>query len=134
MIEPRRGEKPTSNCIRTARYFETDKGWFLQTREGIHVGPYPTSFDAQLASSLLISRLAQLDEEEIPAQTIHSFLRDPAYGPKPIRSTTSANCEASSKMHVEVCNSEHSHAIGNALLSKLVNSWRALSNLPIMRR
>ena len=45
------------------------------------MGPYPTEFDAEISSSLLCARLAQLDDESKSVATIHSFIRDPAYGP-----------------------------------------------------
>ena len=81
MLDPRRGEDGEADRVRTPRYFQTDEGWFLRTREGISVGPYPTEFDAEISSSLLCARLAQLDDESKSVSAIHSFIRDPAYGP-----------------------------------------------------
>ncbi len=81
MLDPRRGEPNAPDRVRTPRYFKTDEGWFLRTREGISVGPYPSKFDAEISSSLLCARLAQLDDESKTVATIHSFIRDPAYGP-----------------------------------------------------
>ena len=78
MLDPRRGEDGEADRVRTPRYFQTDEGWFLRTREGISVGPYPTEFDAEISSSLLC---AQLDDESKSVSAIHSFIRDPAYGP-----------------------------------------------------
>jgi len=140
MIEPRKGEKPTSNCIRTARFFETDEGWFLQTREGIQVGPYPSSFDAELASSLLISRLAQLDPDEAPAQAIHSFLRDPAYGPRPKQvicvpaDSNGTQSDDRSSVPVAIQRPRPGRANGKAVAGKIIQSLRALSGSLATRR
>ncbi|MCZ6655972.1 MAG: DUF6316 family protein [Gammaproteobacteria bacterium] len=81
MLDPRRGEQNVPERVRTPRYFQTDEGWFLRTREGISVGPYSSKFDAEISSSLLCPRLAQLDDESKAVATIHAFIRDPAYGP-----------------------------------------------------
>ncbi len=81
MIKPRRGEKHNDDCMRTQRYFETDEGWFLRTREGIPVGPYKTAFDVEVAASLLSPKLAQAEKTSEIVATIQAFLRDPAYGP-----------------------------------------------------
>ena len=81
MLDPRRKEDATNDRVRTPRYFETDEGWFFRTREGIAIGPYRTEFDAEISSSLLTARLAQLDDESKSVATIHAFIRDPAYGP-----------------------------------------------------
>ncbi len=81
MLDPRQGEQSTPDRVRTPRYFQTDEGWFLRTREGISVGPYPSKFDAEICSSLLCARLEQLDDESKSVATIHAFIRDPAYGP-----------------------------------------------------
>ena len=81
MQDPRRKEDATNDRVRTPRYFKTDDGWFFRTREGIAIGPYKTEFDAEISSSLLTARLAQLDDESKSVATIHAFIRDPAYGP-----------------------------------------------------
>ncbi len=81
MLDPRRGEQNAPDGVRTPRYFRTDEGWFLRTREGISVGPYPSEFDAEISSALLCARLAQLHDESEAIATIHAFIRDPAYGP-----------------------------------------------------
>ena len=81
MIKPRRGEEHDNDCVRTQRYFETDEGWFLRTREGIPVGPYDTAFDVEVAASLLSPKLAQAEKTSEIVATIQAFRRDPAYGP-----------------------------------------------------
>ena len=83
MMKLRRGEDHSEDCVRSPRYFETDEGWFLRTREGIPVGPYEKEFDVKLAASLLSPKLKQSEGGSDIVYTIQSFLRDPCYGPKP---------------------------------------------------
>ena len=102
MIKPRRGEQHDDDCVRTQRYFETNEGWFLRTREGIPAGPYKTAFDVELAASLLSPKLAQVESASEVVSTIDSFLRDPFYGPtgelsiaKPVQAKLQAPTKAS---------------------------------------
>ncbi len=67
--------------VRSERFFKQDSGWYFKTREGIAVGPYADAFDAELSASLLISRLAQLEQDEDPRMAIRRFQDDPAVGP-----------------------------------------------------
>ena len=62
----REGEQEADQS-RTSRFYETEDGWYLRTREGISVGPYSRKFDAQLAASLLSP---VLDQVESPTETI----------------------------------------------------------------
>ena len=81
MIKPRRGEEHDNACVKTRRYFETDEGWFLRTREGIPVGPYTTAFDVEIAASLLSPQLAYTEKLAEVISTIQAFMRDPVKGP-----------------------------------------------------
>ena len=64
--------------VRTARFVETDDGWFFRTREGIMLGPYAEKFDAEISASILVARLAQLDDGVDPSAVIQAFETDPA--------------------------------------------------------
>ena len=64
--------------VRTARFVETDEGWYFRTREGIMLGPYAEKFDAEISASLLVARLAQLEDGKDPAAVIQAFESDPA--------------------------------------------------------
>ena len=64
--------------VRTARFVETDEGWYFRTRENIMLGPYAEKFDAEISASLLVARLAQLEEGKDPAGVIQAFETDPA--------------------------------------------------------
>ena len=66
------------NIVRSDRFVETDEGWFFRTRENIMLGPYAEKFDAEISASLLVARLAQLEEGKDPAKVIHAFVTDPA--------------------------------------------------------
>ena len=57
MFKSRRGEKKNVTAERTRRFFQTNEGWFLRTREGIPVGPYETVLDVEIAASLLSPKL-----------------------------------------------------------------------------
>lgn len=74
-------QKSSREPIRSERFFRRDSGWFFKTREGIAVGPYADPFDAELSASLLISRLAQLEQTDDPRAAIRRFQDDPAVGP-----------------------------------------------------
>ena len=102
MIKQHSGEEHDNACIRTQRYFETNEGWFLRTREGIPVGPYKTAFDVELAASLLSPKLAQVESASEIISTIETFLGDPVYGStgelpnaKPVQAKMKAPAKAS---------------------------------------
>ena len=63
------------------RLLKQTQGWFFRTREGIDIGPYNTEFDAELAASLLISRLAQLPPGPEQQAQIRFFLSDRSVAP-----------------------------------------------------
>jgi uncharacterized protein DUF6316 len=66
------------SLVRTARFVETKEGWYFRTREGMMLGPYADKFDAELSASLLVARLAQLEEGKDPAAVIQAFELDPS--------------------------------------------------------
>ncbi len=65
------------NIVRSARFIETDEGWFFRTREQIMLGPYAEKFDAEISASLLVARLAQANAQD-HLKLIHEFEKDPA--------------------------------------------------------
>ena len=83
-MQRRKGEigRSAEHQVRTNRLVETADGWYFRTREGIEIGPYPSEFDAGLGASLLVARLAQLDEDADFAAHIRAFLADPAHNPR----------------------------------------------------
>lgn len=66
------------DIVRSARFLETEDGWFFRTREDITLGPYLEKFDAELSASLLVARLAQLDDDKDPAAAVQAFENDPS--------------------------------------------------------
>jgi len=67
-----------TNVVRSARFVEQDDGWYFRTREGILLGPYADKFDAEISASILVARLAQLEEGKDPTVVIQAFESDPA--------------------------------------------------------
>jgi len=66
------------DIVRSARFLEAEDGWFFRTREDITLGPYLEKFDAELSASLLVARLAQVDDDKDPAAVVHAFENDPS--------------------------------------------------------
>lgn len=113
----RKGEQKNQQAaarvpVRSERFFKTDIGWYFKTREGIAVGPYKDPFDAELSASLLISRLAQLENEEDPRIAIRGFQNDPAIGPL----------------------AQHMESMSRSDISSLLKSYRKEQRLPTLRR
>ena len=71
-------EERIPDIVRTARFVQTDDGWFFRTREGIMLGPYGNQFDAELSASLLVAQLAQAEPGTDTAAMIQRFMTDPA--------------------------------------------------------
>ncbi len=71
-------EERIPDIVRTARFVQTDEGWFFRTREGIMLGPYGNEFDAELSASLLVAQLAQADPGTDTGRLIQNFMTDPA--------------------------------------------------------
>ena len=64
---------------RRSRVFDQDGLYYFQTRECINVGPFAQKFDAELSASLLISRLAQLENHENSHSEILRFMHESEY-------------------------------------------------------
>ena len=71
-------EQRIPDIVRTARFVQTDEGWFFRTREGIMLGPYGNQFDAELSASLLVAQLAQADPRADTCHLIQNFVSDPS--------------------------------------------------------
>ncbi len=54
-----RGGEPRQLWYRSDRIFRSNGQWYFHTREGFHVGPYRTQFDAEVESSMLVKKLRQ---------------------------------------------------------------------------
>lgn len=79
-MELRKADKDKNvipDLVRSARFIETDEGWFFRTREEIMLGPYAEKFDAEISASLLVARLAQANAQD-HLKVIHDFEKDPA--------------------------------------------------------
>ena len=72
--DPKVIQKKGESVPRSPRVFEKQGAWYFTTREGILVGPYAEAFDAELGASLLIARLAQMDDEGASRGEILRFL------------------------------------------------------------
>ena len=73
-----KAKERNQDIVRSARFLETEDGWFFRTREDITLGPYLEKFDAELSASLLVAQLAQLDEGKDPTAVIQAFESDPS--------------------------------------------------------
>ena len=89
MTRARKGEPAEQAAQRrhANRLLKQTQGWFFRTREGIDIGPYKTEFDAELAASLLISRLAQLPPGPEQQAQIRFFLSDRSVAPVDVSAT-----------------------------------------------
>ncbi len=61
---------------RTDRIFSRDGQWFIQTREGVEVGPYGCEFDAELEATALIEKLARTKTNHTRIILSHKLLSD----------------------------------------------------------
>jgi hypothetical protein len=68
--EYRDGEVPIPR-VRSERIFNQ---WFIRTREGIEVGPYPTREAAEAAAKQLSAMLDGINDPEITRQFIREFM------------------------------------------------------------
>ncbi len=80
----RDGEKPRT-WYRGERNFMRDGQWFIQTREGVDVGPYKCQFDAELESADLIRKLRHTPQTSVQ-RVIHSHVTDAQLGPRALNS------------------------------------------------
>lgn len=69
----RRGEPPNVLPRRRDRVFEINGLWYLTTRGGFYVGPYPTKTEADATAELLIKLLAGVDDPNAAAAVIREF-------------------------------------------------------------
>jgi len=80
----RDGEKPRT-WYRGERIFMRDGQWFIQTREGVDVGPYKCEFDAELESAELIRKLQHAPATQVQG-VIRSHVTDAQIGPRALNS------------------------------------------------
>jgi len=107
------------NVVRSARFVEQDEGWFFRTREGILLGPYADKFDAEISASILVARLAQLEEGIDPMVVIQAFEYDPA-------NATIARTAASQPIDLkQIKRRQHMRSARGTLLK----AWTAISQL-----
>ena len=112
-----RGQDP--KVVRSARFLETEDGWFFRTREDIMLGPYQDKFDAELSASLLIARLAQLEEGKDPAPVIQAFENDPS---------NAKLRHAHQQKPIDLKAIRRKNQIDSAV-NKVQKAWTSLSNL-----
>ena len=68
----REGEVPQTWYRRNERIFRNENGWYIRTREGVDVGPYPCRFDAEIEYESLISKLQNVPEDRL-MQVVHNY-------------------------------------------------------------
>ncbi len=76
--EVRDGEKPRV-WYRSERIHREDGLWFIQTREGIEVGPFNCRFDAEVESEILVRHLKDAPADRTQ-QIITNILEKVLYG------------------------------------------------------
>ncbi len=62
----RTGEMPQF-WYRRERIFRNGGGWYIRTREGIDVGPYPCRFDAEVEYEALVTHLQAVNSDRLVA-------------------------------------------------------------------
>jgi hypothetical protein len=70
--------RPDETCrprLRADRWLLKDGSWYIATREGIDVGPYPSREDAQAAARELTELLRGVDHTHAAVAFIREFLR-----------------------------------------------------------
>ena len=110
--------------VRSARFVETEEGWYFKTREGILLGPYEEKFDAEISASLLVARLAQLEEGKDPAAVIQAFEHDPA-------NATKRNVGRPHQADLDAIRRKHQL---NPALPTFHKAWNAISRLKTVSR
>lgn len=71
----RKDEQPKI-WFRSERVFRVDEQWFIHTREGIAVGPYPDKFAADVDAEVLKSLLQDAEDEAEAKAVIEQFMLD----------------------------------------------------------
>ena len=61
---------------RTGRIFTQGGHWYIQTREGIEVGPYACEFDAELEADALVEKLARVTANQNRIILNHKLLSE----------------------------------------------------------
>lgn len=61
---------------RTGRIYAQNGQWYIQTREGIEVGPYACEFDAELEAVALVDKLARATANHNRVILSHKLLSD----------------------------------------------------------
>ena len=69
----RKGESPNLIPRRRDRAFEINGRWYLTTRGGFYVGPYPTKTEADATAELLTKLLEGVDDPNAAAAIIREF-------------------------------------------------------------
>ena len=63
--------------LRSERVFKSGPcNWYLQTREGVNVGPYASQFEAEVEAGLLKEILRGMSADEDVLDLIRDFVRD----------------------------------------------------------
>ena len=75
-VQARRGEVGR-NWFRSSRVFaHSAENWYFRTREGVDVGPYDTSFEAEIEAGLLKELLKKCESNSERTATIKDFVKD----------------------------------------------------------
>ena len=53
-----------------------EDNWYIQTREGVDIGPYDTRFEAEIEGELLVELLKKATSEEEIMETLRDFILD----------------------------------------------------------
>ena len=117
-----RDEGRIPQIVRSARFIETDEGWFFRTREQLMLGPYLDKFDAEVSASLLVARLAQLAPDKDPTPVILAFENDPS-------NATKANEERKQPVNLKAI--RRRHYLNNALPT-FHKAWSAITHVKVI--
>lgn len=79
----RRGENDRT-WYRSDRVFRCNGQWYFHTREGFHVGPFKTQFDAEVEAGLLIKKLRDVGSDQV-SQVIREHMLDSQGGSELLR-------------------------------------------------
>ena len=53
-----------------------EDSWYVQTREGVDIGPYDTRFEAEIEGELLVELLKKATSEQKAMETLRDFIVD----------------------------------------------------------
>ena len=71
-MEHRKDENPRT-WFRSERVFREEGQWFIRTREGVDVGPFPTKVAAEAEAGALKQTLQALNKPEDAEAAIHGY-------------------------------------------------------------